>query len=168
MSYDGREIANFVLDACDATGKNVTNLALQKIIYFCHVWTLIEYQKPLLKHQFEAWEFGPVLPYLYRDFKENSSAPIKSRAKRIDPATGQHFVPLPDLEEDLKKHLLRIVDHYTKLSAGALVALSHVEDGPWHTTWNHKTKINPGMKISDDQITTFYAAVNKPFAAKTG
>lgn len=56
MSLDGRAIANFVLDYCEKHARPVTNLSLQKIIYFCHVWSLVKLQKPLVKQQFEAWQ----------------------------------------------------------------------------------------------------------------
>ena len=61
MSYDGRAVANFVLDFCDQHQRGITNLSLQKIVYFCHVWSLIEFDRPLVKQRFEAWQYGPVL-----------------------------------------------------------------------------------------------------------
>ena len=61
MTHDGRAVANFVLDHVDSSGVLVTPLALQKIVYFCHVWSLIELRRPLIRHSFEAWEHGPVL-----------------------------------------------------------------------------------------------------------
>jgi len=45
---DGREVANYVLDYADESGVSVTNLSLQKITYFCHVWFLISANKPLI------------------------------------------------------------------------------------------------------------------------
>jgi uncharacterized phage-associated protein len=88
MEYDGRAVANFVLDACSGQRIAVSNLALQKLVYFCHVWTLIEHGRPLIKQRFEAWEYGPVLPYLYREFKAYDRSPITGRATKIDPANG--------------------------------------------------------------------------------
>ena len=75
-AHDGRAIANFILDYCDSRGSRVTNLALLKLVYFCHVWSLIKLGRPLVRHKFEAWELGPVLPYLYRAFKKFDRAPI--------------------------------------------------------------------------------------------
>ena len=69
MTHDGRAVANFVLDHTDRLGASLTNLSLQKLVYFCHVWSLIGLHKPLIRHSFEAWECGPVLQYLYREFK---------------------------------------------------------------------------------------------------
>jgi len=84
MVYDGREIANFILDFCDKKNVRVSNLALQKILYFCHVWSLVKLDRPLIRHQFEAWQFGPVLQYVYREFKDFEKQPITSRAYKLD------------------------------------------------------------------------------------
>ncbi len=67
--HDGRETANFILDFCDEKKLPVTNFALQEIVCFCHVWSLIEFDCALVKHKFEAWDYDPVLPYLYRDIE---------------------------------------------------------------------------------------------------
>ncbi len=75
MSVDGRSVANFVLDFCAERKRVVTNLTLQKTVYFCHVWQLLVMHQPLVKHAFEAWQHGPVLSYLYRDFKEYALRP---------------------------------------------------------------------------------------------
>ena len=85
MAYDGRAVANFILDYCDQRGRPVTHTALQKLAYFCHAWSLVQLHQPLVKQKFEAWDFGPVLPYLYREFKNYDRAPVKTCATRIDP-----------------------------------------------------------------------------------
>ena len=79
MTHDGRAIANFVLDEADCIAVAVSPLALQKIVYFCHVWSLIGLGKPLIKQSFEAWEHGPVLQYLYREFRLFGARPITAR-----------------------------------------------------------------------------------------
>jgi uncharacterized phage-associated protein len=162
--YDGRAIANFVLDYCDEKSKEVTNLSLQKIVYFCHVWSLINYSKPLVRHKFEAWEFGPVLPYLYQEFKAYGSKPILSRAKAMDRTTGQIQDAKYDFPSEVITLLKDITDFYSSIRAGHLVDLSHVEGGPWHKVWNHKGKVNPGMKIENSDILKFYSSAPAPFS----
>ena len=164
MTQDGRAVANFVLDFCEARGRGITNLSLQKIVYFCHVWSLIELDRPLLKHQFEAWQYGPVLQYLYRDFKPFGDDPITSRATGIDPETGRKRVVGYVFERQTEALLTNVVDFYSRLSASELVRLSHVRGGPWDTVWNHEGRINPGMKIDNAVIAAYYAKVRSPFS----
>ena len=164
MSHDGRAVANFILDRCEATGRRVSNLALQKIVYFCHAWSLVRTGTPLVKHRFEAWEHGPVLPYLYRDFKSFEAAPITSRAKRIDPANGKLREVDYNFDSDTAAFLAEIVDFYSRIRASDLRQLSHADGGPWHQVWNHQGNANPGMKIDDNQIQQFYSKAASPFS----
>lgn len=163
-AYDGRAIANFVLDFCDSRGRTITNLALQKIVYFCHVWSLIELGRPLIRHKFEAWDFGPVLPYLYQDFKSYDRSPIQGRASKIDPTDGVRRVVNYDFDAETTDLLENIVEFYSRLRASDLVELSHVEGGPWHKVWFHKGIVNPGMKIDDKNITDFYSKAPFPLS----
>lgn len=165
-AYDGRAVANFILDYCDGRERRVTNLALQKLVYFCHVWSLIALRAPLVRHKFEAWEFGPVLPYLYRSFKNYDRAPILGRAMQIDPADGKHRVVSYNFSFETDSLLREIVEFYSRLRAGDLVELSHVEGGPWHSVWNHAGTVNPGMKIDDSSILEFYSKVPTPFSTQ--
>ena len=162
--YDGRAVANFILDFCDSRSRSVTNLSLQKIVYFCHVWSLIELQRPLVRQKFEAWEFGPVLPYVYREFRKYDRAPIVGRATQLDPSDGTHRIVGYNFTPETDSLLQRIAGFYSRLRAGDLVELSHAEGGPWHSVWNHGGTVNPGMKIDDVKIAEFYSKAVCPFS----
>ena len=164
--YDGRAIANFILDFCDRNGRKVTNLGLQKIVYFCHVWSLIDLGRPLIRHKFEAWEYGPVLPYLYREFRGHDRSPIVSRATQIDPVDGKHKIVPYHFDSETKLMLNEIVEFYSRLRASDLVELSHAEGGPWYSVWNHGGRVNPGMKIDDARIQEFYSKAVRPFSVQ--
>jgi len=58
--FDPRSIANFMLDEADRVGVGITNLALQKLLYFAHGIFLNETKGPLVSGYFEAWQYGPV------------------------------------------------------------------------------------------------------------
>jgi len=164
MTYDGRAVANYILDLCAEKKRPLTNLALQKIIYFCHVWTLIELNRPLIKQDFEAWPFGPVLQHVYREFKHFDKQPIDGRALRVDPETGQRVVADYRFDADVAGFLPRVVDFYSQISAGDLVELSHVVGGPWDNVWNHSSPINPGMLIDNKLIVSFYSKCSRSFS----
>ncbi|HWA20105.1 MAG TPA: type II toxin-antitoxin system antitoxin SocA domain-containing protein [Devosia sp.] len=164
MTYDGRAVANYVLDWCDSNGLKMTNLSLQKVVYFCHVWSLIRLGKPLVRHSFEAWAFGPVLPYLYREFKTNDRSPIQTRATQLDLSDGTQRIVGYDFDSATDSLLQEVVRFYGRMRAGDLVELSHVEGGPWYKVWNHTGVVNPGMKIEDDDIVEFYSRARAPFS----
>lgn len=164
--YDGRAIANFILDFCEKDGRPVTNLSLQKIVYFCHVWSLIELDRPLIRHKFEAWDYGPVLPYLYREFRNYDRLPIVSRAMQMDLVDGRHYVVGYSFDSQTESLLNKIVGFYSRLRASDLVELSHSEGGPWYSAWNHMGRVNPGMKIDNAKIQEFYSKAVRPFSVQ--
>ncbi len=59
-----------VLDAanhlCEKSEWTLTQLELQKLLYLSHMIHLGFYKSPLVYGDFEAWEFGPVHPELYK------------------------------------------------------------------------------------------------------
>ena len=157
MTHDGRAVANFVLDYCERNGRSVTNLSLQKIVYFCHVWSLTKLGRPLVRHSFEAWQHGPVLQYLYREFKAYDASPIRGRARRIEPKTGERVIVPYEFDGPTAGLLGQVVEFYSRLSAFDLVELTHVSGGPWDAVWHHGGSVNPGMKIDDRDIARFYS-----------
>lgn len=163
MAYDGRAVANFILDYCDQRGRAVTHTALQKLVYFCHAWSLVQLHRPLVKHKFEAWDFGPVLPYLYREFKNYDRAPVNIRATRIDHLDGSSRIVEYHFDSETAALLEQIVEFYSRMRATDLVQLSHVLGGPWDQIWNHAGPAKPGMKIDDVQIASFYSKAQPPF-----
>ena len=163
MSYDGREVANFILDTCEGDQRSVTNLALQKITYFCHAWTLVRLRRPLIRHKFEAWELGPVLPYLYREFRSYDRSPIQGRAKRINRHSGALEVVPYAFDATTEEVLMEVVGFYSRMRAGDLVELTHAVGSPWYRVWNHESVALPGMQIDDAETEAFYSKVRAPF-----
>src|SRR5271156_1137521 len=84
-TYDPRSICNLILDEANAASCSITNLALQKLLYFAHGLHLVETKTPLVTGFFEAWQFGPVHPTAYHSFKTAGANPIVFRASIRDP-----------------------------------------------------------------------------------
>lgn len=159
MVADGRAIANFILDEAQRSNHPVTNLALQKLVFFCHAWHLVETGEPLVKHSFEAWQHGPVLQYLYSQFKEFDEHPITSRAKRLNRFTGVSEEVKDQLDNNTKERLRRVLNFYGRMRPWDLRELSHEPGGPWDKVYNHSGKVNPGMKIDNMLIRSFYSSM---------
>lgn len=160
---DARSVANLILDECQAMSLRVTNLSLQKLVYFCHGWVLAKTGQPLVRHGFEAWQYGPVIPYLYRDFSDQESSPITRRAERLDPITGERQTATYQVDAATLEVIRSVLRFYGRLRPGTLVELSHAEDGPWHAVWNHTGRVNPGMKIGNDSIRKYFDSITAPF-----
>ncbi|WP_422864072.1 type VI toxin-antitoxin system SocA family antitoxin [Endosaccharibacter trunci] len=156
--YDPRIVANLLLDVADEMQTKVSNLALQKLLYFSHAHLLIERKFSLIRGGFEAWKYGPVQPAVYLAFRSNADRAICTRAVGRNVITGVER-SLPKLEHPLVRHYIkRVVTAYGRMTPGRLVELTHASNAPWH----YVVKIaenSPvlGRHIGDDVISARFA-----------
>lgn len=154
---DARIIANTVLDRADARHRAITNLDLQKIVYFLHGHFLRAHDRPLVRGEFEAWPYGPVHRVLYDAFKAYNDTPIEGRATAFDPVRRQ-VRELPELDDlDVVGVLDDVLDFYLDMTTGSLVRLTHSAGTPWSRTVEEAEKhVNVGMRIPDSLISEFF------------
>src|SRR5207253_10525689 len=135
MARDVREIGNAVLDAGEADDLQLTNLALNKIVFFAHAWHLACHGEPLIDSLFEAWQYGPVHPQIHRQLKRFGNRKITTRLTRIDMQTGRDVLFTPELSDREKEMVMRVTSFYGRYSAAKLVELSHEAGAPWDQVW---------------------------------
>ncbi|MYG39972.1 MAG: DUF4065 domain-containing protein [Nitrospira sp. SB0677_bin_15] len=168
MGYTAKAIANYFL--AHYGKKGISPLKLQKLIYIAHGWHLAIQEKPLVDDEFaEAWQFGPVFPSIYHEFKSFGSNPIPAneRAKELrsdfnqEPPVFTWETPMiRENDKETPALLDRVWEVYSKYTASELSALTHQEGTPWHTVWNE----NPGMKnmhIENDEIKKYYKRLSE-------
>lgn len=148
---DPRAIANYILDEFERDDIDVTNITLQKLVYFCHAFYLFETGQPLVSGYFEAWRFGPVHPSVYRAFKKFGASKITERAHRYDPTTNSTTEIEPISDNQAIKVIRSVLLRFGGLTAGQLVDLTHAPKGPWHfVVESAKISANLGLRISDN------------------
>ena len=152
MTHDVRAVANAILDFAAAENYPVTNLSLNKIIYFLHAGYLHEFEKPLVSAKIEAWDHGPVLREIYHQFKRFGAQPVQGRAKRLDPDRGTLVEVRETLSEEALTYIHSHLTELLRIPAGKLVDMSHVPDGAWYAARYGNGMVNPGVEITDDLI----------------
>ncbi|QND71278.1 Panacea domain-containing protein [Tardiphaga robiniae] len=130
--YEARKICNFLLANYDAVEFDITNLRINKLLYFIQVGALRQTPEGIIRNHFEAWQFGPVIRPVFDAFKGYKDAPIKAPAEYLDYASGRTIpVPHDDIREDHQKIIRREFLNYSRFTTGQLVSLSHETNGPW-------------------------------------
>ena len=66
----------FIALSNDSEDEGISNLKLQKLLYYAQGYHLAIYDKPLFNEDIEAWLHGPVCPEVYRKYKSNKENPI--------------------------------------------------------------------------------------------
>ena len=73
--YTAMEIARYVINKCTVEGHPISNLQLQKILYYIQK-EFLDNGMPAFEDEIEAWQFGPVVPQVYRQYCGFGSMPI--------------------------------------------------------------------------------------------
>jgi uncharacterized phage-associated protein len=116
--YTADQVADAILAFCTEHGDLITNLRLQKLLYYCQGFYLAEHGEPLFEDRIEAWIYGPAVPAVYERFR-----PVAHRA--IDPPTT-----LDDQPPELVEHVKDIWEAYGHLSTYDMERISTTEP-PW-------------------------------------
>lgn len=119
-------VANYIIDNWSDKFE-ITNLKLNKLVYYSQVESLRKYNHPLFDDIIEAWQYGPVEPGVYRAFSSNGRNCIRK-------STGSAI-----LDETSKNLIDSVMNRLGMLSAFDLVILSHKPDGAWASVYSPNT-----------------------------
>lgn len=155
MAYDVRAVANFVLECAEEAGRPLTNIDINKIVYFLHGWYLAKHSEPLVSAKIEAWTYGPVFRELFREFRCFGDSPISARAQKLNLDTGEKEECVCQFTSEERSFLKGLTVRYLNISTHRLVTMSHVEGGPWDMVW---TEGRPGMQITDEMICSYFSS----------
>lgn len=159
---DARVVANVLLDIADRRSVALSNMQVQKLVYMTHGWHFVACGGPLVRNEFEAWEYGPVIKALYGAFRQYGDGKIEGRALWYDGLAERWALAKAPLLSDTVDLIERVFDHYGRMSAFALSDLTHEQGSPWHAVWYSDAGIgNFGMKISDDLIAAYFDRLSR-------
>lgn len=128
MAYSATVIANTFLDLAKRDSKQLTNMQLQKLVYIAHGWSLALLEQPLFYNNVHAWEWGPVIPKLYKPLRKYGAGVVTEPIPTDDPPVDPKSLEMGIIEAVWKS--------YGNLSGPRLSAITHEDDSPWSITWN--------------------------------
>ena len=125
--------ANTILNHFLQMGDCITHMKLQKILYFSVARCLVENNRYIVEHDFQAWPHGPVLPELYKVLKGYRDRVI---TELIEHEEKKYVYS----EGDTFKSILETIDLLKCFTAWELSEKSHATDGPWFNCGQYKKK----------------------------
>lgn len=148
MNNTAQQVAHHVLAFSNEVEDPITNLKLQKLVYYVFAWYLANTGVALFKETFQAWIHGPVIPSLYNEFKHFSPQHIVHTAQLSE--TNAYF---SEKELQLINEILSV---YMPYSAYELELMTHQET-PWIEARGECMPTDVCKNtISNDSIETFY------------
>ena len=119
------EVAKYLLNIANKEGDLISNLKLQKLLYYAQAWYLVNHDMPLFKEPIEAWALGPVVKEVYSQFKKFKASPINYQSTNQE---AQVFT------RKQIRYLDEFYDVFSKFTAHELVNMTH-NDSPWKETF---------------------------------
>ena len=164
MGYSAKAVANSFLDISRKKGSDITPLQMQKLVYIAHGWWMALHGEndPLIGDEYaEAWEYGPVFPSIYHEFKVFRSDKIKEPATDLvfdDLVEGFEFkVPSIPIDDKFTRLFLdHISNTYEDFTGLDLSTLTHRENTPWSDTIEKHGSSMRNLHIDNGLIATYY------------
>lgn len=128
MGYSALNIAAEVIKEYKERKVPITNLALQKVLYYVQIQHLEEYKCCAFDDEIEAWRHGPVIRAVYNAFRKYISSEIEIDDKEVINNT----IPLPS---EILNTIHVIVNKAVKYKdAWELVDKTH-QTFPWNSVY---------------------------------
>ncbi|MDU1122373.1 MAG: DUF4065 domain-containing protein [Dermabacter sp.] len=143
--HTARDITHWFLAWADHNDANLSNLKLQKLLYYSQGHYLGEHKAPLFEDDIEAWAHGPVVRSVYHELKKFGNGPID-----VDAALPTNFSW--DDFRDVENDLMRVWNTYGQYEAWALRNRTHRET-PWASTFESGKKF---LVIPKDSMREYF------------
>ncbi len=115
--YSALNIARYIIDKCTREKYPISNLQLQKILYYIQR-EFLQQGIQAFPEEIEAWQFGPVVPEVYRQYCGFGALPIRMRY-------------MISIEADDVKIINLIVEKKRMLNPWDLVSDTHSSGKAW-------------------------------------
>jgi len=134
------DVANYYLKSQDIeAGDLMTNMKLQKLVYYAQGFYLAIKGEPLFLEPIEAWEHGPVCVPLYHEYKSYGSGPIP---------IPYDVDNLSVFDEETLEILEMVNVYYGQYSAWRLRNLTH-QDTPWINAYHKHNAVISHKDMQD-------------------
>ena len=127
---------------CKRSNWGLSNLKLQKLLYFAQMVALGAHEKEIVREDFQAWALGPVNSDLYHEAKIYGSRPVES----LPTIVGHGPV---GLSKDL---LDEVLDSMGGMTVGDLIRISHWSGGAWAKNYvkGDKSRVIPKADMAEE------------------
>jgi uncharacterized phage-associated protein len=95
--------------------KDISNLKLQKLLYFANLVYISVFDRPLFLEKVKAWKLGPVVGSLYHEYKQYGNRPITEEAHNTN-------------NEILEQVIEFVMNVFGCKTAPELVDITHIDD----------------------------------------
>lgn len=156
-TYSVWDVSHYIIRYSNERDYGVSNLKLQKLLYFVQAFFLINDHLPCFAEQIEAWDFGPVVPEIFEEYERYGGLDIPAITYHVRFAENlwdsERIYYDNSVITDKDKEMIRaVVDEFASFSATELVKLTLLQD-PWINAYASACK----MEIKPDAIKEYFS-----------
>lgn len=133
--YDANDIAMYIINKCHDENIFITNLKLQKILYFVQAIFVKNTNHFCFKDNMEAWAYGPVVPSVYRVYRRFGGNGISKVKDYTDIRLRKHDYMDLIIDETDKRLIDKVIYMTAELKARDLIDIS-LQQSPWIETYD--------------------------------
>ena len=135
--------AKYIIRWCDKNELRITNLQLQKILFFIQKESIRKRGYGIFSNRIEAWQYGPVVPDVFYQFAGFGAMKLVLYEDLFSDVSPK------DIIDDKSKEIIEgILREYIHVSPWDLVAKSHVSNG----AWSNSISMGEKYPITDQDI----------------
>lgn len=137
--YSATEIARYVINYSNQINAPVSNLKLQKLLYYIQAAMLVERGEKCFKEPITAWAFGPVVIPVYQIYKEygRNNIPFQKEVPKavFDPDKMKIVFKQPQKIADSHQQIInKVIESYQKVEDPFLLVKKTHQELPWEST----------------------------------
>lgn len=142
-NYSAIDIANYLVYLMSDVCEDLSNMKLNKLLYYAQGHYLQKTGLPLFSDDIEAWDHGPIINSVYQKYKINGSEHITE----YEPAR------INCISDDIRDILLEVARVYGRYTASALRNMTHIPKSPWSMVY---TEGDFHKRIPNDMIKDYF------------
>ena len=142
-----------------SSGREITNLLLQKVLYYVKAISEIFEGESIILEPCEAWKFGPVFPSVYEKYREYGK-------QEIEINLSKEYVNelLSEKEKQVTDYVMNTFGIY---NAWFLKDLTHLEE-PWIAARKGLSEDDASRNLMNEEIISrYFAKIDEKYNLKT-
>lgn len=124
--YEAMDFAKFIINYCTNNGIAISDLKLQKILYYIQLAFISHLYRDAFVDEIEAWPYGPVIRKVYNAYSSYGSTKICLEYENTN-----------IFDEEEEKIIYSVLYQCLSKTAWQLVEMSHATGGPWDSIYQN-------------------------------
>lgn len=154
-AYDAIDVANYIVNYCIDNNDPVSNLKLQKVLYYVQAASLVEHDDIMFRDDICAWKYGPVVESVYHNFKwfvdKAIDEKVTGKYDFFENEDDDSYNPEEIIMESDRNLIQKVITSYKSYSALSMVKKTHNE-APWKNAYANNEEY---IKVTE--IKKFYS-----------